>query len=147
MDIKKILWPTDLSDKAGSALSPVTSLAGKYNAEVHVLYVIQEISYHKPWYGEFNKEHLEKIYQWEKASAEKHLNQICDKYLSGCPLFAKHTAIGDPAEEILRFIKERDIDIVTIAVQGFRGSFPFGSVAERVIKNATVPVLAIPVKG
>lgn len=145
MELKKILWPTDLSANAAKALPYVTSLANKYGAAIHILYVIQEIAYHEPWYGEFDRTHLEKIHTWEKESAEKHLEQICEKYLQGCPLFVKHTSSGDPAEEVINLIDREDIDIVVLAVKGWKGSFPFGSVAEKVVKNSPVPVVTVPV--
>jgi hypothetical protein len=36
MEINKILWPTDFSENAASALPLVTSLSQKYQAEVHI---------------------------------------------------------------------------------------------------------------
>ena len=52
MEVKKILWPTDFSPNAEKALDYVTSLSQKYQTEVHVLYVIQELAQHPPWYGD-----------------------------------------------------------------------------------------------
>ena len=43
MEMKKILWPTDFSENAESALPYVESLGEKYQTEVHVLYVIPEL--------------------------------------------------------------------------------------------------------
>ena len=37
MEINRILWPTDFSENAGQALPLVTSLAEKYQAEIHIL--------------------------------------------------------------------------------------------------------------
>jgi nucleotide-binding universal stress UspA family protein len=147
MELKKILWPTDLSANAAKALPYVTSLSKKYDAEIHIIYVIQEMAQHEPWYGEFDRNHLDKIQAWEKESAEKHLEQICEKYLQGCPLFVQHTASGDPAQEVINLVKRENIDIVVLAVKGWKGSFPFGSVAEKVVKNSSVPVITIPVNG
>jgi nucleotide-binding universal stress UspA family protein len=65
--------------------------------------------------------------------------------LQGCPLFVKHTSSGDPAEEIINLLDKEHIDIVVLAVKGWKGSFPFGSVAEKVVKNSAVPVVTIPV--
>jgi len=53
MEFKKILCPTDFSRNAQKALPHVKSLTKKYNAEIHVLYVIEDIANHEPWYGEF----------------------------------------------------------------------------------------------
>lgn len=52
MEIKKILWPTDFSANAEKALGYVTSLGEKYQMDVHVLYVIEDLAHqNEPWYG------------------------------------------------------------------------------------------------
>ena len=144
MEVKKILWPTDLSPNAEKALEYVTSFGEKYQTEVHVLYVIEELGHHEPWYGEFGRTHIEKIHQWERETAEKRLGDICTKYLQGCPLFIRHIAIGDPAKEILNTADEENVDMIIMASHGRRGSFGFGSVSEKVVKNAPIPVVTIP---
>ena len=145
MEIKKILWPTDFSSSAEAALSHVQSLTEKYQAEIHVLYVIEDIAHHEGWYGEFDPSHIDKLMEWGQKTARKRLNQICEKYLEGCPLYIKHIAVGDPAQEILKLIDAEDIDMVIMSTRGEKGHFQFGSVAEKVVKNATVPVVTIPV--
>lgn len=144
MEIKKILWPTDFSGSATRALPYVTSLMQKYQTEVHVLYVIEDIAHHEPWYGEFERTHIEKIVSWEKKKAEERLHQICEKYLQGCPLYIRHIAVGDPAQEILKLIEKEKVDIVVMATKGRKGHFRFGSVAEKVVKNSPAPVVTIP---
>jgi nucleotide-binding universal stress UspA family protein len=146
MEVKKILWPTDLSGNAQKALDYVTSLSEKYQSEVHVLYVIEQLSQHEPWYGDFEKSHVEKIQEWEQKTAKKRLDEICENFLKGCPLYIKHTAVGDPAQEILGFIAKEKVDLVVMASRGKKGHFRFGSVAEKVIRNSAVPVVAIPVE-
>ena len=145
MEVKRILWPTDLSGNAEKALPYVESLSIKYNAEIHVLYVIEELALHEPWYGEFDDSHTKKIHEWEEKQARKRLDQICEEYLNGCPLYLKEISIGDPAEEILKFIKERKIDMVVMATRGRKSRFDFGSVTEKILKNAPVPVTVVPI--
>lgn len=145
MDIKKILWPTDLSGNAEKAQETVDSLAEKYQAEVHVLYVMEDPAIHEPWYGEFNPEHIERIQDWERTQANQRLDEVCEKALKGCPAFFKEIALGDPAEEILNTIERKQADLVVMTTRGRSGRFQFGSVTEKVVKNAPVPVLSIPV--
>ena len=145
MELKKILWPTDFSENAARALPYVASLSERYRTEVHVLYVIQELGFHEPWYGEFDRSHIEKIHEWEDKTARKRLDEICDAHLKGCPLYIKHVAMGDPATEILRVIAEEHVDMAVMATHGRKGAFNFGSVAEKVLKNSPVPVVTIPV--
>jgi nucleotide-binding universal stress UspA family protein len=82
-----------------------------------------------------------------KERSKKRLDQICDKYLKGAPLYIKikHIAIGDPAKEILDFIEKEQVDMVVMATHGQGGHFPFGSVTEKVLKNSKVPVVTIPI--
>ena len=145
MKITKILWPTDFSANAEKALHYVSSLGEKYQTEVHVLYVIEELGYHEPWYGEFDRSHIDKIHDWERKTAEKRLTEICESYLRGCPMFVKHIAIGDPAKEILKLADKEKMDMIVMASRGRKGEFRFGSVAEKVLKNATIPVVMVPV--
>jgi nucleotide-binding universal stress UspA family protein len=147
MDVKKILWPTDFSRSAEKALPYVTSLTQKYGAEIHVLYVIEDIAHQKGWYGEFEREKVDKLMEWADKSAKKRLEQVCEKYLEGCPLYIKHIAVGDPAQEILKLIDKEKVDLVVIATSGEKGHFRFGSVAEKVIKNSPVPVTTVPTEG
>ena len=145
MEINKILWPTDLSSNAETAIGSVTSLSIKYNAEIHILYVIEDLGIHEPWYGTFDKEHIKKIHEWEEKQALKRLEQICEQYLNECPLYIRHVAVGDPTEQILKLVSNEKIDMVVMATRGRRANFSFGSVTEKVTKNSPVPVVTIPV--
>jgi nucleotide-binding universal stress UspA family protein len=145
MEIKKVLWPTDFSAIAEKALPHVTSLTQQYQAEIHVLYVIEDIAHHESWYGEFDKTHIDKLMEWADKSGTKRLDQVCEKYLDGCPLYIKHIAVGDPSKEILSLIEKEEIDLVVMASHGHKGNFKFGSVTEKVLKNSPVPVTIVPV--
>jgi nucleotide-binding universal stress UspA family protein len=145
MKIKKILWPTDFSSNAEKALPYVQSLTKQYNAQVHVLYIIQDIAHHKSWYGDFGKKHIDELMKYSEKLAKKRLDQICDKYMGNCSFYEKNIAVGDPAQEILKFIKDKEVEMVVMATHGEKGHFQFGSVCEKVMKNSPVPVTAIPI--
>jgi nucleotide-binding universal stress UspA family protein len=146
MKVSKVLWPTDFSSSAEKALPYVTDLTQKYGAEIHVLYVIEDIAHHDGWYGEFDKGKVDKLMEWAEKSAQKRLEQVCEKYLNSCPLYIKHIAVGDPAQEILKLIDQEKVDIVVMASHGIQGNFRFGSVTEKVLKNSPVPVTTIPLE-
>jgi nucleotide-binding universal stress UspA family protein len=78
--------------------------------------------------------------------AHERLSRVCEKYLDGCPLYIKHIAVGDPAQEILKLIDKEDVDLVVMASHGAKGNFRFGSVTEKVLKNSKVPVTTIPIE-
>jgi nucleotide-binding universal stress UspA family protein len=104
MEVKKVLWPTDFSSTAEKALPYVTDLTQKYGAEIHVLYVIEDMAHHESWYGDFDRPRVDKLMEWADKSAKKRLDQICEKYLDSCPLYIKHIAVGDPAQEMKGWI-------------------------------------------
>lgn len=145
MEVKKLLWATDFSKNAAKALPYVTSLTEKYQAEVHVLYVVEKAAYQELWYSNFDRSHIDKIHDWLERIAEKRLDELCGNYLGGCPLYVRHIAVGDPAHEIVRLVDKEKMDIVVMASRGQTGHFPFGSVAEKVLKNSPVPVVTIPI--
>ena len=150
MEIKKILWPTDLSENAAQALPYVASLSEKYQAEIHLVYVVEDVHQFDHFYGDaspvFLKEFQERIIQ----KGEQYLEKICRNELASCPLYKKHIIVGDPAHEILKFIDKGKMDLVVMATHGHGEEtgegmkhYPFGSVSEKVLKNSPVPVLAI----
>lgn len=145
-DVERILWPTDFSGNAQKALSYVKSLTEKYQTEVHLLYVIQDLSHlDDSWYGEFDRSHIDKLHEWERKTAEKRLDEVCETYLEECPLYIKHIAIGDPATEILKLVDREKIGMIVMSSRGDKDTFRFGSVAEKVVKNSSVPVVTIPI--
>ncbi|GBC61639.1 universal stress protein [Desulfonema ishimotonii] len=145
MEVRKILWPTDFSSSAEKALPHVKSLTEKYSAEIHVVYVVEDTAHHDPWYGVFDEDHVNRIVEYGQKVAGERLGQICKKYLEGCPLYIRHIAMGDPAQEILKLIGYEKIDMVVMTTRGQEGLFPFGSVTEKVVKNSPVPVITVPI--
>lgn len=145
MEVTKVLWPTDFSSSSEKALPYVTSLTQKFQAEIHVLYVIEDIAHHGSWYGDFDRTHVDKLMEFAEKSGTKRLEQVCEKYLDGCPLYIKHIAVGDPAQEILKLIDKEKVDMVVMTSHGEKGNYRFGSVTEKVVKNSPVPVTTIPV--
>ena len=53
---------------------------------------------------------------------------------------------GSPSGEIARVAEDEGVDLVVIATHGLTGwrRFVFGSVAERVVRTASCPVLTLP---
>lgn len=145
MDIKRILWPTDVSENAASALPMVTSLATKYDSEIHILYVLKDYPAVGASYGDYNPDDYAKMKKWEQDFANSRLDEICEKFLNACPLYIRHISVGDPADEILKLIKSEEIDMVVMASRGSESHFDFGSVADRVIKCTDKPTVVIPV--
>lgn len=146
MEIKKILWPTDFSSNAEAALPLIYSLIEKYQAEIHVMYVVEDLAFYNTWLGGDAPRRVEEMAHMTADAAQEKLGPICDKFaIDECPLSVKTVAKGDPAQEIIRYANKEQIDIIVLANKGAKGHFQFGSVSEKVVKNSSIPVLTVPV--
>jgi nucleotide-binding universal stress UspA family protein len=147
MEVRTILWPTDLSRNSLKAAPHVNSLAEKYQAKVLVLYVGVDLMNLLPYGGKYPKEeYLEHFRNWELEQAKKKLESICDEELKACPMFEVALVQGDPAAEILKAAKQNKADMVVLSTHGRSAddldaaSPEFGSVARKVMANSPVPV-------
>ncbi|MDY0042891.1 MAG: universal stress protein [Desulforhabdus sp.] len=144
MEIKKILWPTDFSAAAAVAESFVSSLTQQFDAEVHLIHVAEDLTQYEHYWGSGpDAKHVEELNEYAMKISRERLEQLCKDKLTGCPRYQIHIVKGDPAKEILNIINQVQPDLIVMATHGMKGNFPFGSVAERVVKNSPVPVLTI----
>ncbi len=149
MDIKKILYPTDLSNNSLKALPYARSLAEKYGAEITLLYVGFDLKNYFPAFGEPTDNHEIHYLDWESKEAEKRLQKLCADELGGCPALQVEIKLGKPSEQILTFIHGADIDLVVMATHGAGAErdgdkdYPFGSVSEKVVRNSPASVYIV----
>ena len=143
MEIKKILFPIDLTANSSKILPYVLSISEKYNSAIYLLHVVQDLL---RW-GHLYVPHtsMEKFQKEAAEGAEKAMQRICDDQLHSCPNFQRKIVSGDPVTEILNTIESENIDLVIMGTHGRKGleHALFGSVAENVVKRSTVPVLTI----
>jgi len=134
----------DFSDQARQALDYIKSLTRRYEAEIHVLYVIEDTLGPPEERGVFDGEHVDKMLAWREMRARKRLDQICSDFLEDCPYFVRHIAVGDPVREILKLVQKEKINMVVMSTHSAQDRFHLGRVVEEVVKNAPVPVVTIP---
>jgi nucleotide-binding universal stress UspA family protein len=147
MEVRTILWPTDLSKNSIKAARHVESLAEKYQAKVIVLYVGVDMLSHFPAWGSYpSEEQLRHFQDYEVKHAKERLEAVCEKELKRCPTLQIQLVQGDAATEILKTIKQESADLVVLTTHG-RGhdeidqvSAEFGGVARKVMANSPVPV-------
>ncbi len=79
------------------------------------------------------------------AGAEKRMDEFVDQYFSDYPDKEAAVVAGDASEEINKYIESQGIDLVIMGTHGRKGmdKIIFGSVADRVVKTAPVPVLVV----
>ncbi len=141
-DIRNILFPMDLSENSKKILPVALQVAGKFQAALHIVFVVEDIRYMAGFYVPHpSLDTLEK--DMEKAARDK-LKEFHDEHTYGKNV-QYQVLEGDPAEEIIRFAKEANMDLIVMGTHGRKGldRLIFGSVAEKVVKNAPVPILII----
>jgi nucleotide-binding universal stress UspA family protein len=133
----------DCSHFSYQVLPYVLSLAEKYDAEIYLLHVVDDlrrftgIQVSNIFVSDFIRKAL--------SAAENQLDEICDQHLQSCPNFQRIVVEGDPRVEILRAADAHDVDLVVMGShsrKGLKGAL-FGSVANYVVKNANVPVMTV----
>jgi nucleotide-binding universal stress UspA family protein len=138
---EKILVPLDGSELAAQILPQVVDLAKCHNAEVVLLNVY-------PDWGEATSEEVKAAIKMEVQKCEAFLSEAV-KDLAARGLKATSVCItGAPAPEIINYADKNGLDLIAMATHG-RGevAWVLGSVAEKVVSHATVPVLLFRVLG
>lgn len=143
VEVKKILFPCDLTENSSKILPYVLTVAEKFNAAVFLLHVVRDL---KEWEMSYlPTPPLKEFHEESMDAARKLIDQVCEKQLQSCPNFQKKVVAGDPSIEILKFIESEGMDLVIMGTHGRKGlehTF-FGSVAENIVKKSPVPVLTI----
>ena len=80
---------------------------------------------------------------WAEAEARHKLDATALEAFESEVPYTTITRVGDPIAEILRAEKELGIDLVVMATHGRKGVWrvALGSVAEKVVRSSTCPVL------
>jgi len=150
LPLRKILWPTDFSDCSYTALSQATQLALAMDAELYLLYVIPPLP--KPVF-ERSPAGIPPSYQCDldeyedslRSSAQQKLHEVIEKQVPPGVKARFVVGQGDAASEIARIAENERVGVIVMATHGMTGwrNVALGSVAERVIRLSTRPVLSI----
>jgi nucleotide-binding universal stress UspA family protein len=146
--IKKILFPVDFSEVSQKIVPWAEMITKQFNAEIHLLFVARKFGHFADIYVDPGDiQHFEgEILQ----GAERRMDEFLRDHLMNSIQCRPKVVLGDAAEEILRYIDHEKVDLVIMGTHGRKGleKILFGSVAERVIKMSSVPVLSVnPYRG
>lgn len=145
----KILLPTDGSKYAEKAAKHAIWIAGHSNAELIALNVVDTSSL----VGLPAEDLTIRVSEILKDEGQKSLDNISklieeleknEEFKTGVKLI-KESKEGPPADVILKTVKEENIDLIVMGTSGKHGldRFLLGSVTEKVVRSAKVPVLAV----
>lgn len=134
-----ILIPTDGSAAATLAAEHALSLAASLDATVHVLSVVHEAALGLDVRSTISGK------ESEQAATDAIKTVISEAETRGVTNTVRHIEHGTPVNEILDCIESYDIHAVGMGTTGRRGTdrILLGSVAEKTVRSAPVPVMTV----
>jgi nucleotide-binding universal stress UspA family protein len=167
--VRRILYPTDLSDTGRHAFAYAASLANLYRAELTVFHVVEEGPELDPRLAGYVSEELwEEIKQRDlreatellirrrrdDAAIRTRLGEFCEQAQLGATEEAYVTydidvVLGQPVPEIVRKARDGGYDLIVLGSHGHNTlveamEFMIGDTARNVLRHARVPVVVVP---
>lgn len=133
----KLLFCTDFSDSSMHAFQEATSVAKLTDSRIYAMHVLP--SHYLP------EQPVEKYPDSAPA-----LRRLQDEYVAATDVdiepVVKH---GNVTEQVLDFAEEVGADMIVIGARGLGAIAQFfggGGVADKIVKNAHIPVLVVPMR-
>jgi len=147
-EIKSILTPIDFSENAPIIADAAIYVAGTFKANLDFVFVVQEFEdytgFMTPPVNMLNlKEEIFNSAEQQMHTFLEERSQQCTD--AGIPSLDGKILTGDIAEEIMRYAGSQNSGLIIMGTHGYKGfeRIIFGSVADKVVKNACCPVLTI----
>ncbi len=134
---QNLLVATDGSDAARLASEHAIELADQLGATLHVLSVTEE--------GPHSSEKRDELRSDDEAEAERVVETVVEEAAARGVETSTIIRAGVPQEQIVDVADSTEIDMIVMGTVGRSGldQLVVGSVAEEVVRNATVPVVTV----
>jgi nucleotide-binding universal stress UspA family protein len=143
--IKKILFPTDFSESATLALSHALYLAHRYDAELHMLHVIElhTDDPHNPAHHVPDRDEM--LATLRRVAAEQMEVSPTPEEVGELKLIRANERGLSAAPVIAEYAEEHDIDLIIIGSHGRRGlrEMLTGSTTQELVRTAPCAVLSV----
>lgn len=138
---ERVLVATDGSPASERAIREALDLAVANDASVHVLYVLETASF-APVGGEATLDGMAGVLENE---GEKALEEVADRAAARGITVERALVEGRPSAEITGYAERADCDVIVMGTHGRGGlnRLLLGSVAEKVVRTASMPVLTV----
>ncbi|MGD8858452.1 MAG: universal stress protein [Myxococcales bacterium] len=144
--LKKILVATDFSDVSERALAQAVSLARTLGASIDVVHVYDVPAFNLPLEGAVMSTAAHEAELSDQAQAS--LDAVIERHAQDGVAMHGTLRRGVPYQEIAAFAEAEGADLIVIGTHGRQGASHvlLGSVAERVVRIASCPVMTVPVR-
>ena len=138
-----ILVPTDGSPASDAAIDHAIDLADRYGARLHALYVVDGSAYSTLEAGS------EVVIDALEAEGEQATDRVADAAAAAGVETTTTVTSGTAYRAIREYADEQAIDMIVMGTHGRKGldRYLLGSVTERVVRTADVPVLTVRQSG
>lgn len=146
--MKNIVVAVDFSNATPAVMEIAINLAKTFDAELQLLHVIEpDLTF--VTYGFSTAEYPGMAYLRDETirRAKTRMEELTNQARQEVPRVASHLPEGSPLIELLKQVKQSDADFVVIGSHGHGvlSSLLLGSVAEGMVRKASVPTLIVPV--
>lgn len=140
-----IVVPLDGSDLAESALPQAIDLARLTGAPIHLLHVVDvtRLERYGPYVLALEYSGVEPVLADEQAEAKAYLQQVEARLSDAGLLVTSEIRPGRVAREVVAALRPGDLVVMASHGRGGLSRWLLGSVAEDVVRHATVPVLLV----
>lgn len=144
MKLTHILMTSDLSPESLRACTPVSTLARALGARITLLHVTEDIPL-APLAATGEVLLLPSDLEERMDAARAHLERQCALF-PGIDVKVDVISGVDAAQSIIEYAQQNDVDLIAMSTHGRTGfrHLVLGSVAEKVLRHSTVPVVVFP---
>lgn len=135
----------DGSELAECALRHAESIAKSCQATVELVRVIEPIAIPTRGGIALTAEELQQIQLHEEHEARNYLDKIADQLKQGGTKAKTEVLIGKVADSLADYINKGNADLIIMATHGRSGisRWVWGSVADRILRSSSIPVLLV----
>jgi nucleotide-binding universal stress UspA family protein len=140
--MKTILVPCDFSQQSIEALKFATEIAVRQDAELRLLNVIElPVLYDSSFSLAFEQDYMKQ----QRSAALLKLNKIADRWVKDATKTTSEVEFGGLVTVIEQSLKTHGAGLVVMGTQGASGikEYTIGSNTEKVVRNITVPLIAV----
>ncbi len=135
----EILFPTDGGPASQTALDHAIDHAERYDARLHTLYVVDTTAYASLDAG------AETVLSALRQEGETALQAVAERAEDADVSVVSEIISGSPHKQLTDYAESNDIDLIVMGTHGRTGldRYLLGSVTERVVRTADMPVLTV----
>jgi len=139
--LQKILVTTDLSEFSLAAMDHASTFGLLYGSDLSMMYVAEPAGHR----GSKAVQGTDPTHHKALEEAAHNLAKFVGRDVKSEMQVRQIVRIGNPAEEICRYVADEHVDLVVMATHGRTGlkHVLMGSVAEKVVRMSTAPVLTV----